>query len=529
MGFRKNAPPPEIKSNIELTDSINSENQNILTAAKGGGISFAGRIFEYVVRFVFGVLIARVIGVEQYGLYTLAITVSLIASNIAMLGLQTGMLRFLPPSIQQKNDEFTWEIIQISVGLPLIFSIILSLGLHILADSVASLLFQDPRMVPLIKIVCLLIPLDTIGFLVYSITISYKQPKFSVMANNILAPLVKLVLAAAFLAVGFSANGVLFAQIIAGTASLLVMIYFVNSLFPLKRKVGVSKAQIKKLINYSIPVYLGWIVNTLKATFTTLTLGFLGFASGVGIFTAASRFSLIGSMFYLAIGNISTPIFADLHSQGKSLQIKAYYQTTARWLFIFNLPVFLTSIFFAEPLLWIFGDDFTSGAVSMTILAFGTLAYTSTGLGANILDMTDHPKVNTINSIIMVIVLITLNIIFVPRWGVIGAALATAVSTFLINIFCLIEVWFLCGIQPYNQSFLKPLIAGFTASLFTITLNLYFNLSYIPQLILGGGLLWSVYIIGLFILKFNHQDLLVLEKVINRGKRKFSIRNNLAK
>src|SRR5512147_1040922 len=122
--------------------------QDILTAAKGGGITFAGKLFEYVVRFAFGILIARTVGVEQYGLYTLGITVSLIASNMAMLGLQVGMVRFLPPAIRENDQKSVWGIIQICLGLPGFFSLFLAAGLFLLADPLNSLIFHDPRMVP---------------------------------------------------------------------------------------------------------------------------------------------------------------------------------------------------------------------------------------------------------------------------------------------------------------------------------------------------------------------------------------------
>ncbi len=510
-------------------NSINSDSQNILTAAKGGGVSFVGRIFEYIVRFAFGILIARVVGVEQYGLYTLAITVSLIATNIAMFGLQTGMVRFLPATIREKDDQATWGIIQVSVGIPLIFSIVLSLGLLLLADNLAVLLFHDPRMAPLLRIASLLIPLDTLSFLAYVITISYKQPKYSVIANNILSPLIKLLMAAAFLAIGLSTEGILIAQVIASTAGLLVLVYFVNSLFPLIRPLGSAFKNIRKLIRYSLTVYWGWIVNTLSATLTTLALGFVGLASGVGVYTAASRFSLIGSMFYLSIGNISTPIIADLHTQGNAAQLKAYYQTTARWLIMFNMPVFLTSVLYAKPLLWIFGDDFTTGFTSMIILAFGTLAYTSTGLGANVLDMTDHPKVNSINSLIMVFILIFLNILLVPRWEVLGAALATSISIVLVNVICLIEVWVLLRMHPYNRSLIKPLLAGLIAGSVALFINHFFTLSYLPQLIIGGGILWLVYSGMLLLLKLPEDDMFVVKRTFARIRIKLPFKHFSAK
>ena len=497
-----------------------AKTEDILTAAKGGGISFAGRLFEYVVRFAFGILIARVVGVEQYGLYTLAITVSLIASNMAMLGLQTGMVRFLPPAIRMKDDQSIWEIIQVCVGIPVFFSLLLALGIYLLASPLASLLFHDPRMVPLLRIVSLLIPLDALASMTYVITISFKQPKYSVITNNIISPLLKLLLAAGFLAVGLSTKGVLLAQIISTAIALVVLIYYVNSLFSLKRVQGSSKRLTWKLLSYSLPVHMGWMVNTLRSTFSTLILGFLGLAIGVGVYTAASRFSLIGQMFYLSIGNISTPIIADLHSHGETSQMKAYYQTTTRWLLLFNLPVFLTSFLFAKQLLWIFGDDFTTGATSMMILAVGTLAYTSTGVGANILDMTDHPKVNTANAVVMVFITIILNILFVPKWEVVGAAIASAISTVLINIVCLVEVWVLLKMQPYDRSLFKPLAAGVAASLVAILINYFLDFPELIQLIVGGGMLWIVYALVLFFLRFPPDDRVVFERLISRVRAK---------
>jgi O-antigen/teichoic acid export membrane protein len=497
--------------------------QDILTAAKGGGITFAGKLFEYVVRFAFGILIARTVGVEQYGLYTLGITVSLIASNMAMLGLQVGMVRFLPPAIREKDQKSIWGIIQICLGLPGFFSLFLAAGLFLLADPLNSLIFHDPRMVPILRLVSLMIPLDTLASMAYVITISYKQPKYAVFANSILTPLLKLMLAAGFLALGLSTKGILISQIIASVVGLAVLIYFVNTLFSLRRAFGSARQHIAPLLRYSLPVQLGWMITTLRSTFSTLVLGFLGLVTGVGVYTAASRFSMIGAMFYQSVGNISTPIIADLHSQHETLKMEAYYQTTTRWMVLFNLPIFLTSVIFAEPLLSIFGDDFTTGAASMIILAFGTLAYTGTGVGANILDMTDHPKVNTINSAIMVFVTIGLNVLFIPSLGIVGAAVASSISTILANVVCLIEVWAFIGIQPYNRSFFKPLLAGLIAALAAYLLKRSLDLSLLLQLLLEGAMLWAVYALILYSLKLEPEDKVVIERFFSRFRQKLPI------
>ena len=187
--------------------------------------------------------------------------------------------------------------------------------------------------------------------------------------------------------------------------------------------------------------------------------------------------------------------------------------------------VFLTSVLYAKPLLWLFGDDFTTGVSSMIILAVGTLAYTSTGLGANILDMTDHPKVNSVNSLIMVFILIILNVLFVPRWEVIGAALATSISIVLVNVICLIEVWILLRMQPYNRSLIKPLLAGLIAGSVAMMFNHFFSQSYLPQLIGGVGMLWIIYILMLYLFKLPQDDRLVVERTLARIRAKLPFKH----
>lgn len=497
----------------QATQGSRQVGQDLIFAAKGGGITFAGRVFEYAIRFVFSIFVARAIGAENFGLYTLGLTVALIASNLSMLGLQTGMARFLPPAIQKKDNKEIWGIIQISFGLPVVLGLGLSLGLYLLADPIANLLFHDPRLAPLFMVISFVIPIDTVGMLAYVVTISYKEPKYSVLANNILIPLIKLLLAGIFLAIGFSTFSILVAQVIASLVGAAVLLYFMNRLFALRRPLGAARREPVKLLKYSLPVQLGWMVNTVRSTLSTLMLGFLGLTTGVGIFAAASRFSIIGSMFFLSIGNISTPILADFHSRGESAKMEAYYQTTTRWIFIFNLPVFLTTLLFAEQILMILGEDFTAGAVCMMILAVGTLVYTSTGIGANILDMTDHPKVNTANSIIMFALLVILNILLVPRWGIVGAATASALSTVMTNLVCLFEVGYLLHMYPYNLRFLKPFFAGFSAAAATYALLDVIDLSYLVQLLLGCILLWGSYALILVLLGLPEEDRFILELV----------------
>jgi O-antigen/teichoic acid export membrane protein len=215
-------------------------------------------------------------------------------------------------------------------------------------------------------------------------------------------------------------------------------------------------------------------------------------------------------MFFLAVGNISTPIIADFHSRGEIGQLKKLYQTTTKWMVMFNFPLFLTLVIFSKPLLSIFGSDFTYGSMALIIIAIGNLVYTGTGLGANILDMTNHTKVNSANSAFLVIVTITSDLLLIPRWGVIGAAAASAFSTVIVNVVCLIEVYVLLKMQPYELTMLKPILAGLIAAAMTFMLNQYIVLPTLLYLLVGGTILWGSYALVLIILRFSEEDMLVI-------------------
>ena len=110
----------------------------------------------------------------------------------------------------------------------------------------------------------------------------------------------------------------------------------------------------------------------------------------------------------------------------------------------------------------------------------------------------------------MVFITIGLNLLLIPRWGVNGAAAATAMSIAIVNVVCMVEVWYLLRMQPYNASILKPLVASLIASTLTYLLLQIVTLSLLLQLVIGGIFLWGSYVLILFVLHFNGEDLLVV-------------------
>lgn len=508
------------ESSTQLTQSslpATSSDQVILTAAKGGGIAFAGNLFVYAIRFAFGLVIARLLGAELLGLYSLGMTFPEVAGIIASLGLGTGIARYIPIALNQKDEARLWGIIQVGVAVPALVGLALALVIFLCADLISIQIYGQPALAPVLRLASWAIPLFALMAVLGAITQGFKRMEFKVYSEDITLNVLKLLLTVVLVGAGLGVMGATLAYVAALAATVVLLFVFVNRLFPLKRSWQAAKRNTRELFRFSLPVYLSQFVNQFSGSIATLVLGFFGTASGVGIFTTALRVSAIGNLFYFSLMRIATPMVSDLHSQGKIDQLERMYQTMTKWGMAFNLPVFLTTVIFAQPLLSIFGQEFVAGAAGLTILAFAALVDASTGVCGTIVTMTGHSKISLANSVISLVVGLGLNLLLIPRWGMAGAAAASTFCVILLNALRLTEVYVLLKIQPYNRSFIKPILAALGAALVAYLANGWLAPAPpILRLVIGALALWVAFAGVLVLLRLDDEDRLVLRRFWGR-------------
>ncbi|MFQ5640708.1 MAG: polysaccharide biosynthesis C-terminal domain-containing protein, partial [bacterium] len=155
------------------------------------------------------------------------------------------------------------------------------------------------------------------------------------------------------------------------------------------------------------------------------------------------------------------------------------------------------------------------GSTALYFLVFGELINAGAGSVGYMLMMTGRPKMNLINAIILCLMTLGLGLWLIPQYGILGAALTTAVSVAIINILRLIEVYYFERIHPYNQYFTKPIVAGVCSLIFVLVFRYFIpttNGVYTMVSILLFGL---VFIATLIFLKLQQEDKYVL-KLITR-------------
>jgi O-antigen/teichoic acid export membrane protein len=505
--------PVPVSSPLPLT----KPNQDITTAAKGGGVLLAGKILLYAGRFLTGLLLARLLAAEQYGLYDLSLTVAELVAGVASLGLASALVRYVSVFANHRDENGLWGVIQIGLGASTIVSVLFGASLYFLAESIAVNLFHEPKLIPLLQLVSLVVPFFSLSEMIAASTRGFKNMHYTVISQNIAQPIIKLVLILGLAIGGMTAVRAVTASGLTQIIVACLLLYFLNKQFSLKRPLHMARYETREIIKFSLPVYISDLLSTFGGSIKTLLLGTFHSVGNVGIFAVASQINLLSDMFHQSIVTISQPIIAELHGRGERAQVGHFYQTMTRWTFTLNLPMFLIITLFPGPILGIFGQSFTGGVLVLSILAWGGLVNTGTGIPGVILDMSGNTMYKFINTVCTLIISLGLSIGLIPIWGMVGAAVATLATVIIVNLLRVIEVYLLFRLLPYNTNFLKPVIAG-VVTLLTSFAVMRFLRPEASLIYLGIDviILLTVYVGMILLLGLSQEDRLIVDRLCQR-------------
>jgi len=438
--------------------------RNIAFVVRGGSITFAGKMFLTAVRVVTAVALARLLQADQLGMYSLALSAANVAVAVAILGLDAALVRYVAVLMARKDDETLWGALQIGIGVSLGLSVITGMALFALAYPVAETIFHKPELAPLLQLVSVIVPMLTMSEVLAGSIRGFKRMDQAAIAQFVAQPLIRLVLIAVLAWGGLSVAEAIITFGLADLAASVILFYFLNRSFPLRRPLRHARYEFRAIMDFSIPVWLSDMMVKFHGNFQTLILGSLNTFTGVGIFTVASQMTTISSQFSSSMNVSAKPVIAELHDRADMAEMGRVYRATNKWGMMVQLPVFLLMVLFPEQLLAIFGESYTDGATALMIMALATLIIVGTGMGGIILDMAGYTRLKLLNSIIRLMVFTVLDLLLIPKWGIVGAAVAALTGETVANLLRIGQVYYLFRLWPYDREFMKPLTAALLAA-----------------------------------------------------------------
>jgi O-antigen/teichoic acid export membrane protein len=172
-------------------------------------------------------------------------------------------------------------------------------------------------------------------------------------------------------------------------------------------------------------------------------------------------------------------------------------------------------IIFAQPIMRIFGHDFSAGWPILVIGTLGQLVNCGVGSVGFLLLMSGNQRRLVRVQAIMAVVMIVLSLLLVPHWGILGAAVAAAITNVGVNVLNLIEVNAALRITPYNSSYLKllpPVVLSLLIVLLMTHLSGFAKAEWIV-ILFALVLAYAVFTMGAFLMGLDADDRLIVSAV----------------
>lgn len=476
--------------------------------AKESIISFSGIFYGSINRYLYSALLARWVGPEYLGIYSMANAIMLISEVLSKMGMETGVMRFVSRLDPEKDNDKISEIIASAIKMCALFSLFFMIMLISCSSYIVSnILSEKSLMVSVLIVFAISIPFNASTLVAAAATQGYKKLKYKSIVTQFINPtilLVSMIICYWF----FSAESALmFPMLITGIVGCIAMFQ------PLKYLSGIRRQQIIKtkfnydLLKFSYPFMFVIILQTFMHWMDILMLGYFTNASTVGLYHPAARTAGLLQALLMSFISIYAPMISQFHSEKNLLKMNQTYKMVSRWLLVFSIPISIMFILFPENILSLFGKEYISSSNVLIILTIATLLQAIFGAASPTLGMSGFTRLILINTCIAFILNLGLNYTLIPLYGINGAAYATLITLTIIGCIRVAQVRIFLKMNLFSFKMLKPLTAG--AVTYFITANLkpiLENYNFVVELLIAVPCSLLIYGLLIWLMRLDEED-----------------------
>jgi len=399
------------------------------TVLKGGGAAFTIRILGLGAALVAEVLIARLLGVRSYGEYAFALSLISILAIFAKLGMDNLRVRFIPAYVGSGEWGLLRGVLErsrqcVSV-MAVLIAVVMVCVVWLIRDTISHSLLAT------LLLACILLPVLTVVQVQAGSLRAFKLIIAAQGPGDLLRPLLLaagVVLAVVVLEFPASAPVAMGANLVASSIVLPLLSFLLVRAIPEQAKRARPQFRTREwiLVGYQMLLITGFSI--LLSRFDIIMLGTLSGTVDAGIYAAATRIAALILLVLNAINTIVAPLISQLYAQGRMQELQRMIAFAARIIFLITLPINLGVIVFGPWMLGLFGSGFISGYAALVILSVGQMINALAGSVGFITIQTGHQKVAAYVFGGSAVLNILLNFILIPAMGIVGAAIATAVT-----------------------------------------------------------------------------------------------------
>jgi teichuronic acid exporter len=362
--------------------------------------SFGEQAGNKVIHFIVGIILARLLAPEQFGLIGMITIFLTISQTVASGGLSQALIRKKNCSTEDYNTTF---ITNLGAGILLYVIFYFTSGL------IANF-YNEPQLELIIKVIFITLLMDSLSFV--QRTKIYKNVDFKNLAKiNVISQSISGVIAIFMAYNGFGVWS-LVVKIVLNRGIIALLLFVNNKWFP---RLTFSKESFRELFGFGYKMLFSNLIERTFKRVYYLIIGKVYSASLLGFYTRSEQFkSLVAEQLTSTIQRVTLPVLANIQDDEKRL--KSAFQKMLSSSLLVSAFFMVGLVVIAQPMiLFLIGEKWEQSISFLQILAFSGILYPASQLNLNILQVKGRSdlilKLQTIKKTVAIPVIITSAII----------------------------------------------------------------------------------------------------------------------
>jgi O-antigen/teichoic acid export membrane protein len=394
---------------------------------KGSLIIFIGILLGKALAMANKIILARYLQSHYFGVFLLGLSVFSLVSVASNLGIPGLLPKLLTDYKTQKQGFRINDLISISMTYCFLFSVFLSVLLYFFAPQISIKVFHSTELSSVLKVLSSVLPFSIVSLVIIAVYRGYQQTILKVILADLLPSGMCILIFVILFYFGLKLEAAYYAY------GLSVMLVFIIALIVMIKNTQVRlKPRIydpeitPKLFKLAWPLSIQSFVYIIYTQIDRLCIGYFLTPVEVGIYGAAWSIAALLLFIPQSFSFLALPVFSKLIAKRSIDELRKSFNKLAKTMFEISLPLLLCLIILSKDILTIlYGKDYVTGATALSILGLGIFSQSILGPAADCLVGAGKTRETLIATAAGCLINIILNILLIPIYGIIGAALAT--------------------------------------------------------------------------------------------------------
>jgi O-antigen/teichoic acid export membrane protein len=385
----------------------------------------------------------------------------LIVVSVMQMGTEVGLVRWLPSYVARGHNSSVRSALAWAATPVAVAAVATSAMCYVMAPALASALVRDgdqAGVAAYVRTLALMIPVAALYQVALAATRGLRTMRPTVLVESVGRNAVQLAAVLFVWRAGLGGASLVLAWSLPYVAAFVAAAIYLTILIRRVERRGSEmtssatgpRASFAAFWRFTAPRAIASITQViLKRADIVLVAALIG-AKEAAIYTAATRFLVLGLLGVQALQQSLAPNLSALFTRRRVDQVRDVFRATTAWTVLMAWPVYLVCVALAPTLLGLFGTAYPEGEAVVVILCLTMLVATACGSVDTVLLMAGRSGLSLANATVTVSVNIALNLLLIPRVGIVGAAISWAIAIVLRNALALFQVKRLLGFSPFG-------------------------------------------------------------------------------